>query len=248
VTEIPEHLLKRSRERRSSLGLPTEGGSESGGAEPPSGDTPAVSPAAGSVPATRAAAPAPAPAPPPKPIPAYVQASLRRRRIPLWAMPVVALLPVWLFVYVNAMKPSTAGPVGPLAEGSSVYTSKCVSCHGGTGEGGVGYQLSQGEVQKTFPKIEDQIPFVFKGTAGFIGKPYGSGRHVGGVKGQMPAWGGELTDVEILAAICHERYDLSTGLQTSKEFIDWCTVDGAKWVAVGTGGFAAAGISGLKGT
>jgi mono/diheme cytochrome c family protein len=167
-------------------------------------------------------------------------------------MPVVALLPVWLFVYVNAMKPSTAGAVGPLGEGADVYASKCVSCHGGTGEGGTGYQLSQGEVQKTFPKIEDQIPFVYKGTAGFIGKPYGSGRHVAGVRGTMPSWGegagGELTDIELLAVICHERYDLSTGSQTSKEFLDWCTVDGAKWLAVESGGLAAAGITGLTGT
>jgi mono/diheme cytochrome c family protein len=167
-------------------------------------------------------------------------------------MPVVALLPIWLLVYVNAMRPSTAGPVGPLAEGARVYTSKCVSCHGGSGEGGVGYQLSQGEVQKTFPKIEDQIPFVYKGTAGFIGKPYGSGRHTGGVRGTMPSWGetisGELTDVELLAVVCDERYALSTGSQTSKEFIDWCTVDGVKWLAVESGGFAAAGIPNLTGT
>jgi mono/diheme cytochrome c family protein len=167
-------------------------------------------------------------------------------------MPVVALLPIWLLVYVNAMRPSTTGPVGPLGEGADVYTSKCVSCHGGTGEGGTGYQLSQGEVQKTFPKIEDQIPFVYKGTAGYLGVAYGSGRHVGGVRGQMPTWGegagGELTDVEVLAVICHERYDLSNGDQASKEFLDWCTEEGAKWVAVGTGGFAAAGITGLTGT
>jgi mono/diheme cytochrome c family protein len=185
-------------------------------------------------------------------VPAYVQASLRRRRIPIWAMPVVALLPIWLLVYVNAMKPSTAGATGPLGEGAEVYSSKCVSCHGGTGEGGVGYQLSQGEVQKTFPKLEDQVPFIYKGTAGYLGVPYGSGRHVGGVRGQMPSWGegagGELTDVELLAVVCHERYDLSTGDQTSKEFIDWCTEDGAKWLAVGDGGFAAAGITGLAGT
>ncbi|MEA2446197.1 MAG: hypothetical protein QOJ12_3489, partial [Thermoleophilales bacterium] len=134
MTEIPEHLLKRSRERRSSLGLPVEGETGSGGGEPPAGDTPAASPAASSpAPAPRAAAAAPAPAPPPKPVPAYVQLSLRRRRVPLWAMPVVALLPVWLLVYVNAMRPSTAGAVGPLGEGAQVYSSKCVSCHGSSG-------------------------------------------------------------------------------------------------------------------
>ena len=167
-------------------------------------------------------------------------------------MPVVALLPIWLLVYVNAMRPSTAKVVGPLAQGSEVFASKCQSCHGASGEGGVGYQLSQGEVQKSFTKLEDQIPFVYKGTAGFAGKPYGTGRHVGGVRGQMPAWGsgagGELTDIEVLAVICHERFDLSTGDQTSKEFTDWCTIDGAKWVAVQSGGFAAAGITGISGT
>ena len=38
MTEIPEHLLKRSRERRAALGLPTDGGegtpAEGGGATP----------------------------------------------------------------------------------------------------------------------------------------------------------------------------------------------------------------------
>lgn len=244
MTEIPEHLLKRSRERRASLGLPTEGGAGSGGEEAPAGGvTPAAAPAPS--PAPRAEPVAPAPAPPPKPLPAYVQAAMRRRRIPIWAMPVVALLPVWLLVYVNAMRPSTAKAVGPLAQGAEVY-AKCSSCHGASGEGGVGYQLSAGEVQKTFPKLEDQIPFVYKGTAGYLGQPYGSGRHTGGQRGTMPSWGsgagGELTDVELLAVVCHERFDLSTGDHASQEFTDWCTAEGAKWLAVQSGGFAAAGV------
>ena len=46
----------------------------------------------------------------------------------------------------------------------------------------------------------------------------------------MPGWGatagGELTDAEILAVVCHERYDLGGADPTSdeyaEEFEDWC--------------------------
>src|SRR5262249_45360047 len=76
VTEIPEHLLRRSRERREAWGLSTGDGGP--GAAPP-----AAPPSTEVQPAAAAATPAPAPAPaaapavvapPPKPPPPYVQA------------------------------------------------------------------------------------------------------------------------------------------------------------------------------
>ena len=99
VTEIPEHLLKRSRERRSAIG-------QGGDAETPA-ET-AAAKAASSAPATTAAAapaatgPAPAhrcpaapPAPPVKPDPPYVVAAKQRRKIPFWAMATLSLMPIW---------------------------------------------------------------------------------------------------------------------------------------------------------
>jgi hypothetical protein len=53
MTEIPEHLLKRSQERRKALGLGGEGGGEEAAAETPAADAPAAEEAA---PAAAAAA------------------------------------------------------------------------------------------------------------------------------------------------------------------------------------------------
>ena len=177
-------------------------------------------------------------------------AAQTRRKIPIWVSPVLALLPVWLFLFVNAMTKQEKAVVGPLAEGASVY-ARCASCHSADGAGGVGYQLSNDEVRKSFPNIADQIRFVYNGTNAYKGKPYTpadreGGPHIGGVRGVMPFWGatagGELTDAEILAVICHERYDFSPADDQTKyaaEFETWCTAEGANWTAVKDGGFAA---------
>jgi hypothetical protein len=55
MPEIPEHLLKRSAERRKQLGLPTGEEGESAEAAPAEGDAPAETPAA-ETPAPAAAA------------------------------------------------------------------------------------------------------------------------------------------------------------------------------------------------
>ena len=254
MTEIPEHLLKRSRERRSAMG--GEAGDTSPAAATPG--TPAtVTPAT----VAKAAAPTPAAAPKaeaPKPVPAYLAAAQGRRRVPIWAMPVLAALPLWLFLYVNAMTRQPRKVTGPLAEGSRQYNT-CVNCHGSAGGGGTGRKLSEGEVLKTFPNIEDQIRFVYNGNAGYYGKQYGDpnragGPHIAGNNGQyargaMPQQGldagGALTDEELLAVICHERFTLSGADplgKNIKEFTDYCTTDGVKFAAVAGGGFKAAKI------
>jgi mono/diheme cytochrome c family protein len=237
VTEIPEHLLKRSRERRSAIGGEA-------------GDTPAAAPATTAptaAPAVQAAA-APAPVTPkveaPKPVPAYLAAAQSRKKIPIWAMPVLAALPLWAFLYVNAMTRQPKKVTGPLAEGAQVY-SVCSSCHGSAGGGGAGRKLSEGEVLRTFPNIEDQIRFVYNGSRAYDGKVFGDPNRVGGPHiagaasgyptGGMPmqgaAAGGALTDAEILAVICDERYTLSGADPLGKyvkEYTDYCGFVGAK--------------------
>ena len=115
VTEVPEHLLKRSRDRRAALGLGGGDGGDAGGggdaAPAASGDAgTSVEPAAA---AARPAAVAPVEAAvvPPKPVPSYVRASLERKKIPLWVMPVLAFLPLWAIMYVNTLsKPRSTVP------------------------------------------------------------------------------------------------------------------------------------------
>ena len=74
---------------------------------------------------------------------------------------------------------------------------------------------------KTFPHIEDQLRFVYFGSEQYSAAGvdiYGDPNREGGphvVFGRngaaMPAWGGNLTDAEILGVVCHERYDLGGG-------------------------------------
>jgi mono/diheme cytochrome c family protein len=169
-------------------------------------------------------------------------------------MPVLALLPLWVFLYAGSLQPPEEEVSGPLAEGAAVYTA-CASCHGANGEGGVGYQLSNGEVLLTFPKIEDQLSFVYTGNTPFDGKPYGApdrpgGQRVGGqlgAAGSMPAWGqnsgGTLTDQELLDVVCHERITISGEDPTNEQSIAWCTTDGEKYQQVVNEGLAAAGVN-----
>jgi mono/diheme cytochrome c family protein len=192
LTEIPEHLLRRSRERRAALGL--------GGDEPASTPAPAESSPA-------AATPAPTPAPveevppePPKPEPGYVQAAKRRRRVPYWAMPVLAGLLPWAYVYVRTVEPPPAGENDPFVLGAEQY-SQCSSCHGATGGGGSGPALEDGAVVETWPDYRDHMMWVRLGSEGWPAPTYGDqGTEK---KGGMPAW--PLDDAELAQVVLHER-------------------------------------------
>jgi mono/diheme cytochrome c family protein len=219
VTEVPEHLLKRSRDRRAALGLGGGGGGDAGGGEPAAAaasESTEVE-AAGATATARPAAVAPLePEAPPKPPPSYVRAALARKKIPVWAMPVLAFLPVWMVIYVNTLSKPYSNVPTQIAEGAIVFGNNCAGCHGGSGEGGVGRQLNSGQVLLTFPHIADQLEFVWIGDAGIgIGNGYGAkdrpgGQHHGPYNGaQMPAWSGALTQSDLLAVVRHERETLS---------------------------------------
>ena len=238
VTEIPEHLLKRSQAARAKA----EGAEPPADAPAPAAATPAVAaPAGEAAQAPAAPAPAPAPAAPPPDIP-VVAAYKARKKIPVWAMITLSILPVWMFMYLKALTPEEAKAVGPLGAGATTYSGVCAGCHGGSGEGGVGYPFAEGEVIKTFPHIEDQLRYVYFGTAGYQSagvEIYGDpnregGAHVAGARGPMPAQGGALTDVEILNAVCHERYT-AAGLEQGEEFEKWCSEDSEIHAALAAG-------------
>ncbi len=149
-------------------------------------------------------------------MPAYVRASLERKRIPLWVMPVLAFLPIWAVIYVNTLSKPYSNVPTQLTEGATVFAN-CSSCHGSQGEGGVGRQLNNGQVLETFPNIGDQLEFVWQGDVGTgIGNVYGNpnrpgGPHIAGHFGnqKMPAWNGVLTQSDLLAVVRHERETLS---------------------------------------
>lgn len=219
MTQVPEYLLQRSRERRAALGLPPSGGGEAppaaapaeGGEAPPAAAEGAVpAPTEAPVPAATAAAAAPAVVEP-EPVP-YVEPPAARSGIPAWVVPVLALLPIWAFAYVGALNPpSTAAPVlTPLQAGAQVFAKNCSPCHGAQGEGGVGPKLAGGEAKLTFPNEADHIAWVDTGSISKAkGTPYGDparpgGQHVVHVAG-MPAFKGTLTDTEIQNVVTFER-------------------------------------------
>ncbi len=251
VTEIPEHLLKRSQAARSKA----TGQPEAGGDAAPAGAQEATT--ASPVPAAQAAVPArpatpatPAAPPPPKPDPPYVAAAKQRAKIPFWAMATLSLLPLWVFMYARGLTPHEQEVAGPLGEGVALYTAGCSGCHGGAGEGGLGYAFAGGAVLATFPHIEDQLRWVYAGTQAYgnagvtiYGNPEREGGpHITGAGGIMPAqgvdFGGGLTEAQILAVVCHERYTLG-GADPTGEYLEeyerWCSPEAPAWLGLEDG-------------
>ncbi|HEY2333347.1 MAG TPA: c-type cytochrome [Acidimicrobiales bacterium] len=207
MTDIPEHLLARSRERRAALGL---GGGDAGGGAPTPPAGSAASPEPGGVPAVPAAATVAVPevVEPVRPDPPYVAASKARPRVPIFVAPVLAMLPVFAFIYWGSLtpKPVAADPV--LVEGAAVYADNCAACHMPDGSGGVGRPLN--EVVRTFPNEADQIDWVTKGDIGRpTGQPYGVDRvvHGDGYAANMPAFATTLTAEQIAAVVHYERVE-----------------------------------------
>ena len=239
MTEIPEHLLKRSKERRAAVS------GESADAAAPASASPAT--VASSTPAAApAAAPAkaaPATPPPPKPDPAYIAAAKSRKKIPFWAMATLSLLPIWGFLYVQGLKPEAKTVAGPIGAGQKIYSS-CATCHGATGGGGVGRSFQEGALQKTFPHIEDQLNLVYTGSQAYrdAGLTYYGAKAVGhlGYNGNfMPAQKTNLTEAQILAVVCHERYDLA-GIapedpKWAAEYTEWCSPESAIYAGLEDG-------------
>lgn len=258
MTEIPEHLLKRSRERRAASGDAADGGEASANTPAPVAATPAKAAAP-----TPAKAAAPAAPPPPKPVPAYIQAATTRKKMPFWAMGALSMLPLWGFMYVRGLTPEEVQAEGPMAIGETVYAS-CSACHGAGGGGGVGRPLSNGEVLKTFPRIEDMLNLVYTGSQAYAQAGlavYGNpdregGAHQPGYDGKgayMPQqgadYGGALTDYEILGVVCHERYALGGADPLSEEWAEeyetWCSPESEVFLALEEGAESFASLEGV---
>lgn len=256
MTEIPEHLLKRSRDRRAALGGGSSDSDAGGESTAPAASAPAdkpeaatPAPATPAAPAGRKAAEAPQEAPPPKPDSPVVAAAKRRRKIPFWAMAGLSLLPIWIFMYVRAMTEPPEVAAGPMGIGAEVYSGNCASCHLSDGAGGAGRPLNNGEVVRTFPNIEDHIRFVYFGTAAYEAAgvtSYGDPAREGGEHttrsyngGEMPGFGTALTGEELLAAVCDERFGLTGNFAANsddpaivEEYETWCADEAPVFLAL----------------
>jgi len=257
VTEIPEHLLKRSRERRSAIG--GGDGDDASGSAPAKVAPVATAAAASSAPARVDARP-PVVVPVLPPDPAYVRTSKERKKIPFWAMLPLSILPVWVFMYVRSVQDQSVAVAGPRATGEEAYGS-CAGCHGGAGQGGSGRALNGGEVLETFPAIEDQMRWIAFATDKYKAagiEIYGNPDREGGARatgsfGVMPGWQPELTDAEILAVVCYVRYDLSEADPAddayADEYAEWCAPDAPKFTELEEGAtFADPGFANVGAT
>lgn len=204
MAEIPEHLLRRSKERRAALS----------GEAPAEGDDAPAAPAA-SAEAKPAAAAKAAPATPALPTeapqprqPAIGDLPPSRARLPYWVMPLFAALPVFGFFYAQGYQPRPVeGPTDPLVLGAEIYRSAgCSGCHGGGGEGGVGPKLNEGEVLLAFPDEQEHIDWIKSGSGPKVGQPYNARGRV--AQGGMPGFGSQLSEEEIEAVVLYEREKL----------------------------------------
>jgi mono/diheme cytochrome c family protein len=100
----------------------------------------------------------------------------------------LALLAVAVFVIMLfANEPVGGGGATAAGPGAEVFSSRCASCHGSDGGGGIGPRLSGGAVVDAYPDIADEIEVVAEG------------------KGQMPSFGDRLTSKEIEQVVEYTR-------------------------------------------
>lgn len=207
MTEIPEHLLKRSRERRAAMGGGDGGASEGGGASEAAGAPAAASSTPAKAAPSMPAHPAPGgppTTPPPSPL---VEAHRKRRKVPYWAMPVLAALPLWAYVYQGTLSPPPVGE-GPEVIGEELYASNgCAGCHGAGGGGGVGPAFTGGAIYETFPSFTEHFEWVRLGSTGWQaerGATYGANELP--VAGGMPGYSeDQLSDADLIFIVLHER-------------------------------------------
>ena len=136
-----------------------------------------------------------------------VEAYNRRRRIPFWAMPVLAVLPVWAYIYQGTLSPPPEGE-GPAVLGEELYAANgCAGCHGGGGGGGTGPGFTDGAIYETWPTFEEHFRWVRLGSTGWqaeVGDTYGANNTP--VGGGMPGFSeDQLSDADLLYIVLHER-------------------------------------------
>lgn len=215
MTEVPEHLLKRSAARKSALGAVVAAESD-----PESSEVAATDANIAAVPAAALKATAPEPA---APVPPYVEASLTRKKIPFWVWPALAFLPLWVVIYIGGLSPAASGAPSQLSTGQTIFSTNCAGCHGAAGGGGVGRPMSEGNLVATFPDIIGQLDFVWLGSTGTgpAGTPYGNPAREGGQHttlswngNPMPNFDKSLSQAELLAVVRYEWQTLSGGKAT----------------------------------
>ena len=178
----------------------------------------------------------------PEPVRPEVAAALSRRKIPFWAMPVLAALPLWAYVYQATLEPPPAGentPLGPAPRSTPPRAAR--GCHGAGGGGNGGVPGFAGVIE-TWPDYRDHMMWVRLGNNGWFDIPaprstapprQASG---GGVMPAFPA----LSDEELAQVVLYERVQFGGMEETGPEY------EALLAIAEGTGTFADAGLGELS--
>jgi mono/diheme cytochrome c family protein len=215
VTEIPEHLLKRSKERRAAIGGEEAPADDAAPATEPGEAVEAAPATPAPVAAAVAATPEPVPVPPMRP---EVQAAVRRKKIPIWAMPVLVALPLWAYVYQATLEPPPATELTPVGEGGLIYVSSaCVGCHQ-AGGGGTSSAPALTGVLETWPDYRDQMMWVRLGSKGWseFSDTYGATDKP--VKTGMPDHP-NLDDEELAKVVLYERVQFGGLKEGDEEYL-----------------------------
>lgn len=226
MTEIPEHLLKRSRQAKGKPEASSDAGSaveatSAAAAAPAASGPPAIAAAAAAIPKD--------PEPTPEPdLPHYIVAANKRKKLPLWSFLLVAALPLWAISFAGTMQqPEVEDPLFEEAELAYTAAGGCAGCHGAGGGGGIGYKFSDGEIIKTFPEPIDMMAHIARGSGAISGEQYGNpdregGAHIAGATGnQMPAMVGVLSMAELELVVFHERAILGGEDTESEVYQEW---------------------------
>jgi mono/diheme cytochrome c family protein len=160
---------------------------------------------------------------------------MRRRKIPFWAMPVLAGLPLWAYVYQATLEPAPSGELTPVEAGAQIYVSSaCSGCHQPGGEGSAAVP-GLTTVLTTWPDYRDQMAWVRIGSAGWQQHSDTYGATDKPSKGGMPAHP-SLSDQELAQVVLYERVQFGGMEPTGPEY------DALLAIADGTSTFAAAGL------
>ena len=211
LVEVPEYLLQRSRDRRRDLGATTV--DEPAAEVPPSETATAPAVAQAQVPGVAAGPSLPEipdlelpPEPQYEPVKPWVQAALTRKKIPVWAVPVLIFLPFWAIIFAGTLEsPERDSEI--IALGREVYEGNggCAGCHGAEGGGGIGPALADGAVLNSFVDWRDHVIWVVNGSPP-EGQVYNDEGDVS-TEG-MPSNGDKLSARQILAVVYFERVGL----------------------------------------
>ena len=140
-----------------------------------------------------------------------------RKKIPFWAMPVLAALPLWAYVYQATLEPAPTGELTPVEEGGVIYkSSACSGCHGAGGAGSASVPALTG-VLETWPDYRDQMMWVRLGSIGWeeFADTYGATDKP--VAGGMPAHAA-LDDEELALVVLYERVEFGGLEEDSEEY------------------------------